>query len=135
MPNLAALVSSKTSATPIDAAANSLSVRINANLKSEEYLRCLEIFKGYLVKPVVQIGRRGGNRKPEEDRIDFSSHVTRMIDWLLRYSHSENMAPALWDYAKAEIRPILGTECRFDETIIKDLCKFYLVFHDEKKPF
>lgn len=135
MANLASLVSAKTSSTPIDAAANALSVRINANLKSEEYLRCLEIFKGYLVKPVIQIGRRGSNRKPEEDRIDFSSHITRMIDWLLRYSHSENMAPALWDYAKAEVRPILGTDCRFDESIIKDLCRFYLVFHDEKKPF
>lgn len=135
MVNLAALISSKTSAAPIDAATNPLSIRISANLKSEEYLRCLEIFKGYMVKPVTLIGRRGNTRKPDEDRIDFPSHVTKMIDWLLRYSHSENMAPALWEFANAEVRPILGSECRFDETIIKDLCKFYLIFHDEKKLF
>jgi len=43
------------------------------------------------------------------------------------------MAPALWDLTKVETKPIIGTECQFDENVIRHLCRFYLLFH-EKKP-
>lgn len=135
MSSLAALVSSKTSSTPLEGPVSLLSIRINANLKKEEYLRCQEIFKKYLEKPLVPFGRKGTNRRIDVDKIDFVSHIDRLVDWLVRYSHSENMAPVLWDYAKADNRPIIGADCRFDETVVQDICRFYLTFHDEKKPF
>ena len=110
-------------------------MRISTNLKSQEYLRCLNLFKGYLEKPVQHFGKKGNQKKVDVDRIDFVNHINRMVEWLIRFTHSENMAPALWDFAKIENRPIVGTECRFDENIIRDLCRFYLVFHDERRPF
>lgn len=135
MLDLAALVSSKTSPAPIDGVTSPLGMRISTNLKSQEYLRCLNLFKGYLEKPVQHFGKKGNQKKVDVDRIDFVNHINRMVEWLIRFTHSENMAPALWDFAKIENRPIVGTECRFDENIIRDLCRFYLVFHDERRPF
>lgn len=135
MVNLAALISSKTSSQPVEGAVSLLSSRIDARLKNEDYLRCQEIFKGYLEKPIIPYGRKTNNRKIDVDRIDFVNHIDRMIDWLVRYTHSENMAPVLWDYAKFDNRPITGADCLFDETIVQDICRFYLMFHDEKKPF
>lgn len=133
--DLAALVSSRTSTVPIESVTTSLQGRITSNMKSAEYLRCVEIFKGYLEKPVIPFGKRAVFKKGEIDKIDFMSHISRMIEWLVRYSHSENMAPALWEYAQVENRPIIGDDCRFDELIVRDLCRFYLLFHDNKRPF
>lgn len=135
MYDLAALVSSKTSRIPVEGAANSVALRIQANLKSNEYLQCQQLFKGFLEKPVTHFGKKGSGRKVEVDKIDFVNHIDRMIEWLVRYTHSENMAPALWVFSKQENRPIVGSDVRFDENIIRNLCRFYLIFHGGQRPF
>ena len=135
MYDLAALISAKTSPLPIDGAINPVSLRIHSQLKSPEYLQCQSLFKGFLEKPVTHFIKKTTSRKVETDVIDFVNHISKMIDWLVRYNHSENMAPALWDFAKVENRPIVGSEVVFDENIIPNLCKFYLMFHGGQRPF
>lgn len=135
MYDLASLVSSKTSPLPSESVTNSMTSRIQSNLKSPEYLQCQTIFKGYLERPVHSFLRKPGARKQEVDRIDFTNQITRMVEWLVRYTHSENMAPALWEFSKLENRPLLGSECYYDENTIRNLCKFYLIFHSDKRPF
>lgn len=135
MVDLATLASSKTSAIPIDGAANPIALRIQSNLKSSEYLQCQSLLKGFIEKPVSHFVKRTTSRKVEVDRIDFVNHISRMIEWLVRYNHTENMAPALWNYSKQENRPIVGSEIKFDENIIRNLCKFYLIFHGGQRPF
>jgi hypothetical protein len=134
MIDLASLVSSRTSKEPIDVGVSGISSRIKANLKSAEYHRCASLFRGYLDKPTNMFGRKPG-RKPEITRIDFTNHIERMSEWLIHYSHKENMAPVLWDHAKIDDRPTYGTECKYDENTMKNLCSFYLSMHDQTKPF
>lgn len=132
--DLAALTSSLTSAAPVDGVGSPLRMRIEANYQSEEYDLCKETFKGHLDKPIQVLGKRPGKakRNVDVDRIDFVNHVKKMIEWLVRYTHTENMAPALWEFSKRETRPIHGSECQFDEFIIQHLCRFYLMFHAKK---
>lgn len=134
MIDLAALASSKTSKDPIDASISGISSRIKANLRSAEYHRCAGVFRGHVDKPVVPFGEKP-KRKQEFTRIDFAHHIERMAEWLIYYSHRENMAPSLWDYTNNQDRPTYGTECRYDENTMKNLCSFYLIMHDQVKPF
>lgn len=135
--NLAALVSSNTSQMPVEGVVPMIASRIDANMRSsEEYGRCEKLFRGFVDKPVIPFGRRGGSRKQEVEKIDFVNHIAKMASWLVSYTHSENMAPALWSYAKVEVRPQPGSDCTYDETIISDLCRFYLDFHNtDRRPF
>lgn len=135
MYDLASLITAKTSTTPIEGSSTSLATRIHTNLKSSEYLQCQTLFKGFLEKPVNDFVKKSTGRKPEVDRIDFVSQINRMVEWLTRYTHSENMAPALWEFSKQENRPIVGSECRYDENTIRNLCRFYLIFHGGSRPF
>lgn len=133
--DLASLASAIESAAPVEGASSVLLARIHSNYeKSAEYISCKDTFKGYIDKPLPIIGKKIGNKKKQEtDRIDFVNHIKKMIDRLTMFSHMENMAPALWDFTKVEAKPIIGTECQFDENVIRHLCRFYLLFH-EKKP-
>lgn len=135
MNDLAALLSSNTSPQALDGPSSPIGLWIQSNLKSDEYLLCQTMFKGYTEKPVIHFGKKPSGRKQEMDTIDFVNHITRMVDWLIRFTHRENMAPALWDFSGHADRPIVGSECRFGETIIQDLCRFYLLFHGPKPPF
>lgn len=133
--DLASLASSIESSTPIEGVHSVLMARIHSNYeKWPEYIACKDTFKGYVDKPLPLIGKRPGQKKKQEpDRIDFVQHIRKMIDLLTLYSHAENMAPALWEFSKVENRPLVGTDCQFDEHVIQHLCRFYLLFH-EKKP-
>lgn len=135
MIDLATMISSKTSQTTLDGVNPSSGLRVTSNLKTSEYLQCQDLFKGFLEKNVIPIGKKVTSRKPETSRIDFVSHIDRMKEWLIRYSHVENMAPSLWEFAKIENRPEIGSECKFDENIIRNLCHFYLLMHRGDKPF
>lgn len=132
--DLAQLASAITSLTEIEGTDSVLSMRIKSNYQTEEYAACKETFKGYLDKPLQPFTKKPGRRRSVDfDRIDFEHHIKKMIDWLTRRTHTENMAPALWDLAQRDTRPIHGTEVQFGENIIQHLCRFYLMFH-EKKP-
>lgn len=135
MTTLASLASACTSQIPIDGGSTNIALRIMANLKSSEYLRCQSIFKGDLEKPSNTHNKRGIQRKIEVDKIGFVNQISRMAEWLIRYSHKENMAPVLWEYAKVADRPVVGSECSFDENTIRNLCQFYLIMHNDVKPF
>jgi hypothetical protein len=93
------------------------------------------MIKGFLERPIQTLGKKQTSRKMDVDKIDFVTHIQKMVEWLVRYTHSENMAPSLWDMTKRESRPIAGSEVVFDENIIRNLCKFYLMFHGGERPF
>lgn len=133
--DLASLISSIESSVPIEGAHSVLMARINSNYeKWPEYIACKDTFKGYIDKPLPVMGKKVGSKKKQDvDRIDFVQHIRKMIDRLTLYTHQENMAPSLWDFAKVETRPLVGTDVQFDEHVIQHLCRFYLLFH-EKKP-
>lgn len=133
--DLAALLTSHTSPTPIDGGESLVAGRIRANLEGDEYLRCKIIFSGFINKVKIPFGPRKKRDAEEFERIDFVNLIDRMIEWLGRYTHTENMAPCLWDYAKVEARPIPGSELQFAETIIRDQCQVYLFCHDGAAPF
>lgn len=138
MMDLATLVSSVSSASPVEGVESPLAGRIlNTADTSREYNRMLELIKGFVEKPNSLVKRKTQRKQEDGMKIDFISLIKRLIEWLTRYEHSENMAPVLWDYAKVDVgsRPIVGSECKFDQYIIRDLCKFFLIFHDERKPF
>ena len=135
---LAALASSISSTTLNEGILSPMGMRLRTTGKSgDEYIRMMEVIKGFIEKPGIPVGRgKGSSKKVEPVRIDFTNHIQRMIEWLTDYTHSENMAPALWDFAKVENRPIPGSDCRYDENIIRHLCDFYLRFHEgNPKPF
>ena len=132
--DLAALLSSRSSEEEPETTASTLSTRIKANLKmSAEYNECLTLFKGYIQKPVNNFLKKPNSRKEEYDRIDFTNLIVKMEDWLIQTTHLENMAPVLWDFANTPTRPISGSPCVFDETIIQKLCRFYLMYHSPKQ--
>lgn len=133
--DLAALITSKPSLTQIDGAVNPIAMRIKTNLQTSEYLQCQKMFKGFSQKPVIPTGKKVSARKVEMDTIDFTNHIAKMIEWLVRYKHAENMAPALWEFSQQSNHPIAGMEARFDENVISDLCRFYLTFHGGGRPF
>lgn len=134
--DLAALVTSRTPLLPADGAHGSLPSRIDTKLKSNDYYnQCLALFKGWVEKPVVPFGKRVNSRKPEMERLDFTNHINRMKEWLVRYTHAENMAPALWEFAGVSDYPIAGSDVQFDEQVIANLCRFYLLFHGTQRPF
>jgi len=135
MLDLCALASSITSVNPIDVGVSGVSSRVMANLKSAEYHRCNDLFKGFVEKPVNTFGKKTSARKQEVNRIDFINHINKMAEWLIHYSHKENMAPALWEFSGVSDRPMLGTECKFDENTLRNLCNLYLILHDGTKPF
>ena len=136
MYDLAALISSTTSPLPLEGPPNFMASRVDvAAKKSDEYQLCLSRFKGYLVKPSNPFLKGGTFKNPPMDRIDFATHIDRMIEWLVRYTHSENMAPVLWDYSKQDNRPVVGEPARYDEKVIRNLCRFYLLFHNGQRPF
>ena len=133
--DLAALASAIESSVPTEGATPVITGRIMSTYdKWPEYQICKETFKGYIDRPLPAIGRRTGAKKKQEyDRIDFYHHILKMIDKLTLYSHSENMAPALWDFAGVTQRPLVGTAVQFDERVIQNLCKFLIMFN-KKKP-
>lgn len=135
MYDLASLVSSQTPPQQIDGGTSPIAMRLRANLRTSEYQQCQNLFKGFLEKPVVHFGRRPvTSKKIDVERIDFVTHVDKLIDWLIKNHHHENMAPSLWAYAKQDM-PVAGSDVKFDENITRNLCKFYLTFHGGKRPF
>jgi hypothetical protein len=135
MLDLASLVSAKTSMMPIEGS-NPLVSIIETQLETQEYLKCKELFKGYTVKPAPTLGKKPSNKnKDDGEKIDFVTHIRRMVDWLTHYSHAENMAPALWTFANHQTHPIIGSQCRYDEKTMHHLYRFYLQFHGTKRPF
>jgi hypothetical protein len=135
MYDLASLVSAQTPQLQIDGGTSPIAMRIRSNLRSSEYQQCQNLFKGHLEKPVVHFGKRPvSSKKIDVERIDFVTHIDKIIDWLVKYNHYENMAPALWRHAKLEA-PVAGSDVQFDENIIRNLCRFYLIFHGGKRPF
>jgi len=135
MYDLASLISSQTPQQQIDGGTSPIAMRIRANLRSNEYQQCQNLFKGFLEKPVVHFGKRQvTTKKIDVERIDFVTHVDKLVDWLVKYRHYENMAPSLWAYAKQDA-PVTGSDVQFDENIIRNLCRFYLIFHGGKRPF
>lgn len=133
--DLAALLSAKTSPQPIDGAVSTLATHIYSKLKSDEYVLCQKRFKGSLEKPQIVFGRKDANREKNLDKIDFVNHIKRIIEWLTKYVHTENMAPVLWQMSGRSNHPVVGSDCQFDDNIIRDLCRFYLMFNDERRPF
>lgn len=137
MIDLATLVSAKSSPLPLDRAQSTLSTRLEANMAlSSQYLECRDLFKGYLRKPLGTLGRtKRERRNAEMEQIDFTSHIVKIKDWLIKHVHYENMAPVLWEYSGRENPPLLGTDVQFDERVIGNLCQFYLNFYREERPF
>jgi hypothetical protein len=134
--DLAALVTSRTSPTPVDGAHGSMPARIDVKLKTTDYYsQCLQLFKGWIAKPVPTPGKRGNRGKPEMEKLDFITHIHKMKDWLVHYTHAENMAPALWEFSGDGNYPITGSEVQFDENVIANLCRFYLLCHGNQRPF
>jgi hypothetical protein len=132
MIDLAALLSSKTSTVMTDSNNVPMAMRMRAVDKSTEYRRCKTYFTGSLEKPIYTPGHkpRGKRSIVKTETINFINHIDKMIDWLINYNHGENMPAVLWDFAKADTHPIIGSECRYDDQTIKNLCEFYLAFHD-----
>lgn len=136
--DLAALTVAVTPAVATDGFATKIAGLVESNMKtSSEYLLCNELFKGFVEKVMSVPGRRGKPDKPVTEKIDFTSHVSKMKDWIIRHNHYENMAPALWVFSQDPNPTPLGEECRYDKNIIAYLCRFYLMFHnrDIKRPF
>jgi hypothetical protein len=134
---LASLISSKTSTLPIDGTISSVGVRIQTNLNTtQEFHQCLRLFKGFLRKPVNTFGKKGKSRKGDPvETVSFTTHINRLTEWVVRYTHAENMAPALWEFSKQEPRTPIGAEVVYSDSVIRTLCRFYLLLHDGKRPF
>jgi hypothetical protein len=137
MVELASLISSRTSALPIDGTISSVGLRITTNLSTtQEYHQCIRLFKGFVQKPVNNGLKKGRSRKAEPtETISFTTHIQKLTEWVVRYNHAENMAPALWDFSQQNPRTPLGAEVVYTDAVIRMLCRFYLLFHDGPKPF
>lgn len=136
MPLLASLCSSRTSESTIDMGTSLIASSIKANTElTEEYKECRLLFKGTIVKPINPLKKNPNGRKQEVDVIGFKTLIEGLRDWIIQYSHKENMAPVLWRYWGGGQIPIYGSECKIEDDIIQHICKFYMIMHGPSKPF
>jgi hypothetical protein len=137
MMDLATLITSRSSVVPIDGVSPAFSHRLKTMYnKSNEYLQCQTMFKGIMEKPVNTFGKKITRGKQDVEVIAFVRQIERMNEWLINYSHKENTAPVIWKLANELDPPVLGSECRFDEHVIKNLCAYYLMMHQgSDRPF
>ncbi len=136
MTDLAMMISSITSKDIVDGGNPNIGMRMSSNMKNTpEYLECLNLFKGSLRKTAYTFGRTDTSKKPELVTINFANHIEKMSEWIIQYSHVENMAPALWEMSGITDKPVMGRECMFDENIVRNLCRFYLMMRGDNRPF
>lgn len=136
MMDLAMLISSISSDDIVDGGNVNIGLRINSNMtNSPEYIQCLTLFKGYLEKPSNPFKKKTNSKKSEPVTINFANHVKRMSEWIVKHSHTENMAPSLWEFSGITEKLVIGKECKFDESVIRNLCKFYLMMRGDSRPF
>lgn len=105
--------------------------RINENYdKTELYLKCIALFPGFSEKSHHKTDPTGRNSSGE-DYISIQNQLKRLMNWVIEYDHTINVAPAVWSIMKvpAEHRPVTGDIVLYNEEVMNQVCAFFIQVH------
>lgn len=128
---LAVLISSGTPDLMRSGPMTGVGHRINENYdKTELYLKCIALFPGFSEKSHHKTDPTGRNSSGE-DYISIQNQLKRLMNWVIEYDHTINVAPAVWSIMKVppEHRPVTGDIVLYNEEVMNQVCAFFLHVH------